>query len=188
MATEEPKYRVLESDGAFELRRYEPQLAAEVTVGGTRDEAVNAGFRLLAGFIFGGNEPAAKIAMTAPVMQAPATKGASIAMTAPVTQQAADAGWRVRFIMPAEYTLATLPKPKDPRIRIVPVPARTVAALRFSGFRTDAAMEEQRAELAGFMSRKGLKPTGEATFAYYDPPWTLPFLRRNEVLQDVRTP
>jgi hypothetical protein len=181
--TEQPKFTVLAQDKDFELRSYAPMIVAEVSVGGTRDEAVNAGFRILAGYIFGGNEPQAKIAMTAPVTQ---QKGEAIAMTAPVTQQARGGDWLVRFTMPASFTMATLPKPTDARIRLVAVPGRKVAALRFSGFRTDEALAAQADRLATILSARGLKPAGPPTFAYYDPPWTLPFLRRNEVLRDIR--
>lgn len=181
--TEQPKYTVLAQEGDFELRSYAPMIVAEVSVGGTRDEAVNAGFRILAGYIFGGNEPKAKIAMTAPVTQ---QKGESIAMTVPVTQQAKGGDWLVRFTMPASFTMATLPKPTDERIRLVAVPGRKVAALRFSGFRTDEALAAQADRLGAVLAARGLKPAGPPTYAYYDPPWTLPFLRRNEVMRDVR--
>jgi DNA gyrase inhibitor GyrI len=174
---------VAKKDGDFEIRRYEPTLVAEVTVTGSRDGAVNAGFRILAAFIFGDNAPAEKIAMTVPVTQQP---GERIAMTAPVTQSGKDGTWTVRFGMPARYTAQTLPAPKDERIRIVELPARTVASVRFSGFRTDAALAEQAARLAAFVTREGLQPLGPPVFAYYDPPWSIPFLRRNEVLVDVK--
>jgi hypothetical protein len=181
--TEQPKYSVEARSGDFEVRLYAPTIVAEVTVGGTRDAAVNEGFRILAGYIFGGNEPSAKIAMTAPVTQ---QQGEKIAMTAPVTQSEAGGGWIVRFTMPASWTLQTLPKPKDGRIRLVPVPERRMAAVRFSGLRTDARLASEAERLGEFVRSRKLQPQGPVVYAYYDPPWTLPFLRRNEVLQDVR--
>jgi hypothetical protein len=186
--TEQARYSVEASQGDFEIRRYEPLVVAEVAVPGDRDAAVNAGFRILAGYIFGGNEPSKSIAMTAPVTQEAQTAGSgkAIAMTAPVTQRGTGTAWTVRFGMPAGSTLATLPKPKDSRIALKSVPARRVAAIRFSGFRTDGRLQDEADRLAGFMRERGLKPTGAPTYAYYDPPWTLPFMRRNEVLWEVR--
>ena len=115
MAIEEPRYEVLAKDGPFELRQYAPTIVAEVTVPGDRDAAVNAGFKALAGYIFGANVPKQKIEMTAPVTQEP---GEKIAMTAPVTQQAKGGEWIVRFVMPSSWTMKTLPKPVDPRVRL----------------------------------------------------------------------
>ncbi len=181
--TEQPKYTVEARSGDFEVRLYEPTIVAEVTVGGSRDAAVNEGFRILAGYIFGGNEPSAKIAMTAPVTQ---QAGEKIAMTAPVTQAGSAGGWVVRFTMPASWSLQALPKPRDGRIRLVPVPERRMAAVRFSGLRTDARMASEAERVADFVRSRKLQPKGSPVYAYYDPPWTLPFLRRNEVLQEVR--
>jgi hypothetical protein len=182
-ATEEPRYSILKTRGDVELRAYAPMVVAEVEVGGSRDAAVQAGFRILADYIFGANEPKQKIAMTAPVTQ---QAGEKIAMTAPVTQQAQGGQWKVRFVMPSNITLETLPRPSNPQIRLLPVPARRVAAIRFSGFWSDAAMQTQRDELAVAIKAMQLEPIGAPTFAYYDPPWTLPFMRRNEVMWQVR--
>ena len=186
--TEQARYAVEASSGDFEIRRYEPLVVAEVAVPGGRDEAVNAGFRILAGYIFGGNEPGQSIPMTAPVTQVQTTGsgGESIAMTAPVTQQGDGSAWTVRFGMPAGSTMTTLPRPKDRRIALKTVPERRMAAVRFSGFRTDARLAVETERLSGFLRERGLKPAGQPTFAYYDPPWTLPFLRRNEVLWEVK--
>lgn len=196
MAIEEPAHKVLIREGAFEVRQYVPMAVAEVLVPGDRDEAANRGFRLLAGYIFGGNQPAAKIAMTAPVLQQPvneitvpaparARSGEKIAMTAPVLQTATEAGWRVRFVMPAGATLANLPKPNDDRVRLLEEPGAKVAAFRFSGTWNDAGLKQKAGELEAFIARQGLKPAGAASFAFYNPPWTLPFMRRNEVLIPV---
>jgi len=180
MATEEPPFRVVLDDGDFEVRDYPALLAAEVTVGGSRDDASNAGFRLLAGYIFGGNTRRQSIAMTAPVVQERAS-GETIAMTAPVIQTGGDGEWMVRFVMPGAYTQETLPTPNDRRVRIVPVPPRRFAVVRFSGLASPAEVERQTAGLLAFMTRSKLSSGGPPALARYDPPWTLWFMRRNEV-------
>ena len=126
MATEEPRYSVSMTSGMIEIRDYPELIAAQVTVGGDRSAAGGAGFRLLAGYIFGGNVSAKSIAMTAPVVQAPA-RPESIAMTAPVLQSADKGGWTVQFIMPSGYTMATLPKPKDARVHLTVLPPSRMA-------------------------------------------------------------
>jgi hypothetical protein len=184
-ATEEPKYDVILRQDAFELRRYAPTIVAEVTLAGERDAALNQGFRLLAAYIFGGNAPKERIAMTAPVTQSPSGAGETIAMTTPVSAQAVAGEWRIRFTMPSQYALSTLPTPDDPQVKLREVPGRQFAVIRFSGFRTDGALQERTSELQAFIRSKGLVPIGEPTYAFYDPPWTLPFMRRNEVLWEV---
>ena len=179
---EEPSFKLVTKDGAFELRDYAPIIVAEVVVEGERDSAVNSGFRILAGYIFGANTSRSKIAMTAPVTQ---SKGETIAMTAPVTQTSAGNTWIIRFAMPASYTLETLPTPDDERISLKSIPGRTVAVLGFSGLWTEGNLAEHREELAAILKKKGLKPKGSATFAFYDPPWKPFFWRRNEILQDI---
>lgn len=181
--TEQARYTVVRQQDAFELRVYEPAVVAEVSADGSRDEAVSVGFRSLAAYIFGANLPGTSIAMTAPVTQ---EAGQRIAMTAPVTQQGGQGAWTIRFIMPAGSRLATLPRPKDGRIRLAEVPGRRVAAVRFSGFATDASLADHERQLGEWIAKSRLVPNGPAVFAYYDPPWTLPFLRRNEVLIPVR--
>jgi len=182
MAVETPRYEVKLKDGPFEVRAYPPLLAAEVAVEGEREAAINRGFRLLADYIFGANRSRAKVAMTAPVTQTPSEK---IAMTAPVTQTPQGKAWSVRFIMPAQYTRETIPEPLDPAVRIVEEPAWRVAALRFSGFSTADRLARKSAELEAAIRAKGLKAAGPITFAFYDPPWTPPFLRRSEVMAPV---
>jgi hypothetical protein len=180
----EPSYDTIEADGRTTVRRYAPMILATVSVTGERRPAVNEGFRILADYIFGNNDGGAKIAMTAPVLQQP--EGERIAMTAPVTAAPAAAGaWEVSFVMPAEYTIDTLPKPRDPRVRILEVPARTVAAVTFSGLPNAAPLDRHAAELAEWIAARGMRPVGPPRFAFYDPPWTLPFLRRNEVMVEV---
>lgn len=177
--TEEPPYTVAETLGALEIRDYGPRIAAETTVDGTELSSRSAGFRRLAGYIFGGNTARSSIAMTAPVAQEAGSK--TIAMTAPVVQdRAADGQWRIRFFMPAQYTLESLPRPNDPAIRIVAVPPQTYGVYRYSGSIDASATAEAQRELLRLLEGSGWAPAGEALSWFYDPPWTLPFLRRNE--------
>lgn len=184
-AIEEPRYQVLQSDGAFELRQYEPMLVAHVEVDGDASGARNAGFRLLAGYIFGGNQGQRKIEMTAPVtqaaMQTAAPAGDKIAMTAPVTQSATTAGrWRVSFMMPTTFTRDTLPTPNDARVKFEVLPGEKRAAVRFDGFSTDSNLGRHRALLEAWVQKQGLKPAGDYVSAFYNDPFTLPWNRRNE--------
>ena len=172
--------------GDVEIRRYAPRLAAETTVAGDAYRARGEGFRRLAGYIFGGNQRRARIDMTAPVAQSSAGAGASgerIAMTAPVGQAPSDAGWVIRFFLPA--ALSDPPAPNDARVRIVPVPEETVAVLRFSGTTAEDAVADRRKALMAALSGTAWRPAGEPTAWFYDPPWTLPPLRRNEVAVPV---
>jgi len=180
LAVEEPSFKVTVKAGAFEVRDYPGMIAAEVTVGGDRGAAVNQGFRLLAGYIFGGNARKESIAMTAPVWLAPAG-GETIAMTAPVTQGGGPGAWVVRFIMPAGSTLATLPTPRDPRVHLLAVPASRIAVARFSGLAGEGDIRRQTADLAGFIAAHRLRAAGAPSLARYDPPWTPWFMRRNEI-------
>jgi hypothetical protein len=198
MATEQLGYEVVERakgpDGEdFSLRTYAPVLVAEVTVSGTRRDAANAGFRLLADYIFGNNlaaqgGEAEKIAMTAPVVQAPAQPTQqTIAMTTPVVQAEAEAGrWTVQFVMPKAYTLATLPKPMNPAVTLRERPGRTVAAVQFSGWATEASVNRHTEALKAWVAAKNWQPDGSVQLAFYDPPWTLPWWRRNEVWMPVQ--
>jgi SOUL heme-binding protein len=182
MATEQPKYSVEISESPFEVRTYAPTIVAAVHVSGTREEAVSAGFRILARYIFGDNQTQGKIAMTAPVTQSTSQK---ISMTAPVEQSEARGRWEVRFTMPAAYTLTTLPKPRDPRIEVLELAARRVAAVTFSGFWSDSNLQSHQAQLFQFLKRHQLTALSSPIYAYYDPPWTPWFWRTNEVLVDI---
>lgn len=181
--TPEPKYSVIGHVGTIEIRRYAPRIAAETTIAGSAEHARYQGFRRLAGYIFGGNKARAKIAMTAPVAQSASEK---IAMTAPVAQSAAGAGaWTIRFFMPPGYTMETLPVPNDPQVHLVPVPPETYAVLRFSGVPSPAAVAREQARLLAALKSSLWQPDGEPTAWFYDPPWTIPFLRRNEAAVPV---
>ena len=184
MAIEEPKYRVIEKSGQFELRAYSPKIIAETLVSGSLEKASNAGFRLIADYIFGNNTSrtgsSEKISMTAPVTMEP--KSEKISMTAPVSMERSGGQWRVHFVMPSQYTLDTLPKPNNPAVTLRQVPASNYAVIRFSGFASENKTAAKTADLMGWLDRKGIKPTGKPELARYNPPWTLPFLRRNEIL------
>lgn len=190
--TPEPEYSVVRSDPPFEIREYAPMVVAQVEVTGERDEAINRGFRLLADYIFGGNdggEGGNKIAMTAPVLQEPAQAkdGENIAMTAPVTQESANAAgnWVVTFVMPPGRTLDSLPKPDNAVVKLSETPAHRRAVVRFSGFAPTGKLKEKEAELSAWVADQKLAPLGTPVYAFYNPPWTLPFLRRNEVMVPV---
>jgi hypothetical protein len=184
MATEEPKFTLKSAQGEFEVRDYPALVAAEVTVGGDRKDAAGRGFRLLAGYIFGGNTRKQSIAMTAPVTQA-AAKSEKIAMTAPVLQTGSNGSWVIRFIMPRGSTLATLPQPNNPGVRLVTVPPSRMAVVKFSGLARQDDVDARTAALSRFVKAQQLQAIGAPSLAQYDPPWTLWFLRRNEVMIPV---
>jgi len=184
--TEEPRFTVAERVGEVEIRQYDNRLAADVVVSGDEEDARSAGFRLLADYIFGNNTSRTSIAMTSPVAQQ-AARNEKIPMTAPVAQSRGPGGsWRVRFFMPSKYTVATLPKPNNPAVQIVEVPGETMAVLRFSNSRDAAHVEEKTNELMRTLAASRWLPSGDPVAWFYDPPWTLPFFRRNEVAVTVR--
>lgn len=189
MATEEPRHSVLEKRDGWELRLYGPMIVAETRVEGEFGAGGNEGFRRIAGYIFGGNDGGRKVAMTAPVAQERRPRGgARIAMTAPVAQERAGEGWTVAFVMPSEHSLATLPKPDDPRVTLREVPGRRVAAVSFSGTWGADRFDTAARDLLAKVAAAGLVPAGEPVYARYDPPWTPWFLRRNEVLVPLAGP
>jgi hypothetical protein len=185
MSVEEPSFHLFLQEGQFEVRDYPALVTAEVDVTGNRSSAATAGFRLLAAYIFGANTRKQSIAMTAPVMLAP-PDGQSIAMTAPVTQSGDAALWTIRFVMPREWTLATLPTPTNARIHLSEQPPSRVAVVRFSGLAGEQDIRRHSTELAAFIARRALRPVGPAILARYNPPWTLWFLRRNEIMIPLR--
>jgi len=187
MATEEPKYTVLEKEPPFEIRAYAPMIVAEVQVEGDLDGASSQGFRLIAAYIFGQNQVSEKIAMTAPVTVVDqSVKNAKIAMTAPVGIESNAGKWVVSFVMPAEYTMETIPKPLNSQVQLRQIPAVKKAVISFSGFYNDQKVTEKTLELEQWMKTKNLQSAGTPNFARYNPPWTLPFMRRNEVMINLR--
>ncbi len=190
IATERLPYTVEIDAKPFQVRDYPARLEAVVQVAGSRDQAVNTGFRVLAKYIFGGNRTHAKIAMTAPVLQtpqpAPASRNPAAAPRLPpadatVTGGAAGTGWEVAFVMPAGYALERLPAPDDARIRFRAVTAQRLAAVTFSGFWTDANFLTHAADLERFLAGRHLHALSAPAYAFYDPPWTPWFWRTNEV-------
>lgn len=194
MAVEEPKFEILVQDGQFELRKYAPVIVAETFVDGDMDAASGKGFRAIADYIFGNNkapvnDASSKIAMTAPVTMEAQSQSSKIAMTAPVAIQPASEGaslvgaqsWRVQFVMPSQYTLASLPKPNNSAVSLRELPAKTVAVAKYSGFNTENRIQSETQALLAWMQVRNLKAAGSAQLARYDPPWTLPMWRRNEI-------
>lgn len=196
MATEEPNYTILSQTDDFELRRYDGQLVAQTWVTGDQDAASRKGFKILADYIFGNNTApggkSSKISMTAPVMMQPeamsseenkdSDESEKIAMTAPVSMQQADGRWRVQFTMPSQYTMQSLPKPNNPDITITELPVQTYGVIKFSGLAGSNKVAEKTEALQSWMQGQNLKIIGIPELARYDPPWTLPFMRRNEVM------
>ncbi len=174
-AVEEPPHRVVSRDGDFEIRDYPALTVAEVTIQADRKAAAYAGFRKLAGYIFGGNARKQSIDMTAPVIEARA-EGATL------DPAAMSRGWVIRFVMPRGFSLTALPKPYDPSIKLREEPPTRFGVLRFSGLASDGAVAARTAELQSILKARGLTPAGPAVISQYDPPWTLWFMRRNEIM------
>lgn len=188
---EEPPYTLVEADGRLEVRRYAPRVVAETVVYGLDESAATSeGFRRLAGYIFGGNEArtlgegeadgnveSIRIAMTAPVE----TESVRIAMTTPVEAVAQGEAWVIRFTMPRDQSLDSLPRPEDDRVTLRMLPPQTVAVLSFSGRAGIEDLKERAGSLEASVVARGFEVTGEATLAQYDPPWVVGMLRRNEI-------
>ncbi len=186
MATEQPAFDLLNKDGDIEIRQYRPLIVAETMVQGRLDSASSAGFKRIADYIFGNNKSARggvtveKLEMTAPV-----TMEAQENLTGVMTR---DARWRMQFVMPHAYTMATLPHPNNPEVRLREVPAKRYAVLRFSGLVGERKLQRKTWELIEWLKTKSLNATARPQLARYDPPWTLPFLRRNEIMLDISSP
>ena len=199
MAIEEPAFELIEKLEPYEIRQYRGFIVAETFVDGDLDAASNAGFRLIADYIFGnnlavGSKPGdnknEKIAMTTPVAAEPVSE--KIAMTVPVLAEPQMAGmnasrWRIHFVMPSQYSLATLPKPVNPAVQLRAVPGQRFAVLVFSGLAGAEKVQQKSDELLAWVKQRGLKARGVVQLARYNPPWTLPFFRRNEVMVEVIT-
>ena len=180
MAIEKARYTVVEKEDDFELRQYEARIVAETYVEGSLKESGDDGFRRLYNYISGDNKKKQSISMTAPVGQEAGSE--KIAMTAPVTQEKKDSQWRITFIMPATYTLETLPQPTDERVKLLKEPGRLMAAVRYSGTWSEASYQKNKSLLEKYIQKRGWTQKGAAVWARYDPPFMPWFLRRNEVL------
>jgi hypothetical protein len=178
MSTEEPKYTIEVKKDVYEIRKYGPQLVAETLVTGGFADAGNSAFRILADYIFGNNKAKSKIAMTAPVTQAPSEK---IAMTAPVTMAKSEGRYLVQFTMPDTLTLANIPEPNDSRVKIRALPERRVAVYKYSGSWSEARYQEKLSLFLAALKRDNLSVTTEPVLARFNSPFQLWFLRRNEI-------
>jgi hypothetical protein len=185
-AIEETMFKLIESEGKFELRQYSAHIVAETFVEGDFSKAGNEAFNRLADYINGQNRRKQMIPMRAPVSQE--ADSVKIPMTAPVNQERAGEKWRFTFLMPAEYNLETLPEPLDSRVELRKLPERLIAALKYSGSWNKRRHEEKKKQLMEWIARRGLKQIGEPVFARYNPPFMPWFLRRNEVLIPVDRP
>ena len=187
MAIEEPKFNLIAKENAFELRVYQPKIIAEVSIDADLSESSSKGFRLIADFIFGNNTSrlggSEKISMTAPVSVY--EKSEQISMTAPLGVQEVKDGWKVYFVMPSKYTLDSIPKPNNAQVSIKQIPAKKFAVIRFSGLVDEEKMNKKVKDLNEWIVSRNLKAISNPELARYNPPWTLPFLRRNEVMVEV---
>lgn len=184
-AVEEAEYRVIRADDAIEIREYAPSVIAEVIVDGEFEEASNRAFRPLFRYIDGENTMRREIAMTAPVSQQK-NDAQKIEMTAPVSQERVPSGWAVSFMMPASYSMETLPTPNDPAVGLREVPAYRAAAIRYSGRWTESRYADHLAKLREWLDQEGLQTVGDPVWARYNAPFVPWFLRRNEIIIRLR--
>lgn len=185
---ETPKYDVIQEGKGYEIRQYHGYIVAEVTVSGNYRESINKGFGKVANYIFGNNTSSDSIAMTAPVLHEKEKTSEKIAMTAPVLHEKDEVAgnYTIGFVMPGEFTMETLPKPNNPEVRLREVPSKKIAAIRFRGYAPERAVERKTAQLLEALKNDNVMASGEPYVAQYHPPWTPPFLRRNEVLVEVQ--
>ena len=176
MAIETLKYDIIRKNQNIEIRSYEEYITASVTFDNKKDFDKLA-FKTLANYIFGNN-----ISMTSPVL----TQGEKIPMTSPVLSGQENSNWSMSFSMPSKYTLQTLPKPNNPKVKLRKVAQSQMAAIRFSGFMSDNNYNTHGTKLKNWLDNNGYKHSNQFIRAGYNPPWTLPFLRRNEVLIQLK--
>ena len=163
-----PKFRLLSTHDNIEIREYNAMLIAEVEIVGEREEAIGQGFKILADFIFGNNIDNNKIKMTAPVIQQPSDKG-----------------WKVSFVMPSSYSIDTLPKPINNKIEIKQIPENKMVVITFNGKNEEKNISKHEAKLMDFITKNNLKCDKTPIYAFYNPPWTLPILRKNEIMFEI---
>lgn len=180
---EQPDYKIISSEENIEIRDYQPTLVARVKIDGSREESIKEGFKILADYIFGNNVKSTKVSMTAPVSQQQSEK---IDMTTPVMQEGADDQYAIWFTMPSQYTLETLPKPVNPTITILERDQKRYAVIKFSGRPTKDNIAEHEKRLRTYLEENDMKSYIPPIYAFYDPPWTLPFLRRNEIMIEIK--
>ena len=179
---EKPDYKVIQSEQNIEIRRYEPMIIAEVEVDGNREGAIGDGFRIIADYIFGNNTVKRDIAMTAPVQQQESQK---IAMTAPVQQQSTGRSWQISFVMPSKYSMESLPEPNNDRVRLKEILTKKFVVIEFSGTNSNENVTKHENQLMNYIEANQIKIIGSPKYAFYNAPWTLPFMRRNEVMIEI---
>ena len=179
---EKPDYKVIQTERNIEIRQYEPMIIAEVEVDGKREDAIREGFRLIADYIFGNNTVQRDISMTAPVQQQESQK---IAMTAPVQQQSTGRSWQISFVMPSKYSMETLPEPKNGRVRLKEIMTKKFVVIKFSGTNSNENVTEHENQLMNYIESNQIKIIDSPKYAFYNAPWTLPFMRRNEVMIEI---
>lgn len=180
---ETPSYQIINTEENIEIRLYNPMIIAEVEVPGKRRDAISEGFRLLADYIFGNNTMQESMAMTVPVQQQVNKK---IAMTAPVQQESTGTSWKISFVMPSEYDMKSLPKPNDDRVTLKEVPPKKFVVIQFSGASSDKNVNDHKKKLLDYVIANGIKITDSPKYAFYNPPWTLPLMRRNEIMFEIK--
>lgn len=178
-------YNVLEKDGAVEIRRYDTMVLATADMPGGMDQGDNQAFQKLFDYISGANVTADKIAMTAPVFMQEKQEGQKIEMTAPVFMSENENRETMSFVLPSSFTFETAPKPTDPAVRLEKVDNFTVVAIDFSGFLNQSNIQTHRQTLENWLKASNYMQTAPYQVAGYNPPWTIPFLRRNEILIPV---
>jgi len=179
---ERPDYKVIQSQKNIEIRQYDPMIIAEVEIEGNRKDAINDGFRIIADYIFGNNSVEQVISMTAPVQQ---KENQKIAMTAPVQQELKGKLWRISFVMPSKYSMESLPVPNNNSVHLKEVLAKKFAVIEFSGTNSNENLNEHENQLMNYVEANKIKIIGSPKYAFYNAPWTLPFLRRNEVMFEI---
>ena len=187
MATQEAEFTLIHKENNFEIREYSPRIIAQVSVSDDFDGASSAGFKSLADYIFGNNvinDKSQKIAMTAPVVAEPTSE--KITMTAPVLAEGKNSEWLISFVMPKEYSMESLPKPNNSAVVLIERPRERYAVVVFSGLVRESSYNEKATLLNEFVKIQGLSSVGSLLIARYNPPWTLPFFRRNELMVKVR--
>jgi hypothetical protein len=187
MATEEPEFTLISQENAIEVREYKPKIIARVEVEGGFDDASSKGFKLLADYIFGNNllnGESQKISMTAPVEMTPLAE--DIVMTSTIMKSEANHKWQVNFVMPKEYTLDSLPRPNNELVKIIEIPKEKYAVIVFSGLVRDSSYTEKAQLLNDFIMTNNMTQLEAIKIARYNPPWTLPFFRRNELMAKIK--
>lgn len=188
----EPPYTLVQESGAYQVRKYDPMILAQVSARGNMDKASNQAFRALFRYIDGNNSTRTKVPMTSPVLQKPeddSARSEKIPMTSPVfmnSNASSEKQWTMSFVMPASFTLESTPQPLNPEIKIVEQGARLLAVVTFSGLASPHVRQEQGAAVKLWAAQAGYHTVGDTFYAGYNPPFTLPAFRRNEVLIEVK--